>query len=80
MAYDVRSYQSLGPLYKLLSTINADSPTEHDIKTVEQTLLEAIASTKDAATDLSFRLQTDEAINGGRAATLKVREMLRQQW
>lgn len=80
MAYDVHSYHSLGPLYKLLTNINADSPTEQDLKTVEQTLLEAIASTKDAATDLSFRLQTDEAINGGRTATLKVREMLRQQW
>ena len=80
MAYDVRSYQSLGPLYKLLTNINPDSPTENDIEIVEQTLLEAIASTKDAATDLSFRLQTEEALNGGRAATLKVRELLRQQW
>ncbi len=80
MAYDVRSYQSLGPLYKLLANIDADSPTEKDMEIVEQTLTEAINSTKNAATDLSFRLQTDEARNGGRAATIKVREMLRQQW
>ncbi|MEK4670610.1 biotin-independent malonate decarboxylase subunit beta [Niallia sp. FSL R7-0271] len=80
MAYDVRSYQSLGPLYKLLANIDADSPTEKDMEIIEQTLTEAINSTKNAATDLSFRLQTDEARNGGRAATIKVREMLRQQW
>jgi len=80
MAYDVRSYQSLGPLYKLLANIDADSPTEKDMEIVEQTLTEAINSTKNVATDLSFRLQTDEARNGGRAATIKVREMLRQQW
>ncbi|MCM3030935.1 biotin-independent malonate decarboxylase subunit beta [Niallia sp. MER 6] len=80
MAYDVRSYQSIGPLYKLLANIDADAPTEKDMEIVEQTLTEAINSTKNAATDLSFRLQTDEARNGGRAATIKVREMLRQQW
>ncbi|WP_272928110.1 hypothetical protein [Bacillus sp. USDA818B3_A] len=41
---------------------------------------EAIDSIKDAPTDLSFRLQTKEALSGGRGATLKVRELFLKQW
>lgn len=80
MAYDVRSYRSLGALYQLLSDIDADRPTGKDIEKVEQALFEAIESTKGTARDLSFRLQTKEALEGGRAATIKVRELLRKQW
>jgi malonate decarboxylase beta subunit len=80
MAYDVRSYSTLGALYKLLSNIDADKPTIEEIELIEQALLEAIESTKGAADDLSFRLQTPEALTGGRAATIKVRELLRKQW
>lgn len=80
MAYDVNSYSTLGPLYKLLSGIEADEPQAADIATVEQTIMEAIESTIDAPRDLSFRYQTEEALSGGRAATLKVRQVLRDQW
>ncbi|MCM3698715.1 biotin-independent malonate decarboxylase subunit beta [Paenibacillus macerans] len=80
MAYDVRSYSTLGPLYRLLSGIQADDPQSGDVATVEQTISEAIASTKDAPRDLSFRLETKEALAGGRAATLKVRKALSEQW
>ncbi|MHA6530133.1 biotin-independent malonate decarboxylase subunit beta [Paenibacillus sp. BAC0078] len=80
MAYDVNSYSTLGPLYKLLSGIAADEPQAGDLAAVEQIILEAIESTKGAPRDLSFRLQTKEALAGGRAATLKVRSVLRGQW
>ncbi|MGZ7441442.1 biotin-independent malonate decarboxylase subunit beta [Paenibacillus sp. TH7-28] len=80
MAYDVRSYSTLGPLYRLLSGIQADDPQSGDVATVEQTISEAIDSTKDAPRDLSFRLETKEALAGGRAATLKVRKALSEQW
>ncbi|MEK4007642.1 biotin-independent malonate decarboxylase subunit beta [Paenibacillus sp. FSL H3-0333] len=80
MAYDVNSYSTLGPLYTLLSGIEADEPQAGDIATVEQTIVEAIGSTQGAPRDLSFRLQTDEALAGGRLATLKVRSLLREQW
>lgn len=80
IAYDVRSYSTLGPLYRLLSGIQADDPQSGDVATVEQTISEAIASTKDAPRDLSFRLETKEALAGGRAATLKVRKALSEQW
>ncbi|ULT58812.1 biotin-independent malonate decarboxylase subunit beta [Neobacillus drentensis] len=80
MAYDVRSYRTLGALYKLVSTINPDQPTEENIEEIEQILVEAINSTKGTVTDLSFRLNTKEALAGGRAATIKVRERLSEQW
>ncbi|MEH7086854.1 biotin-independent malonate decarboxylase subunit beta [Neobacillus drentensis] len=80
MAYDVRGYSTLGALYKLVSNINPDQPTEQDIEEIEQTLVEAINSTKGTVTDLSFRLTTKEALAGGRAATIKVRELLKEQW
>lgn len=80
MAYDVRSYSTLGPLYRLLSGIQADAPQSADVATVEQTISEAIDSTKGAPRDLSFRLETKEALAGGRAATLKVRKALSEQW
>lgn len=80
MAYDVRSYSTLGPLYRLLSGIQADDPQSGDVATVEQTISEAIDSTKDAPRDLSFRLETKEALAGGRTATLKVRKTLSEQW
>ncbi|RRJ65761.1 biotin-independent malonate decarboxylase subunit beta [Paenibacillus oralis] len=80
MAYDVRSYSTLGPLYRLLAGIQADDPQRGDVATVEQTISEAIDSTKDAPRDLGFRLETKEALAGGRAATLKVRKALSEQW
>ncbi|MED4226496.1 biotin-independent malonate decarboxylase subunit beta [Neobacillus cucumis] len=80
MAYDVRSYRTLGALYKLVATINPDQPTEQDIEEIEQIVVEAINSTKSTVTDLSFRLTTKEALAGGRAATIKVRERLKEQW
>ena len=80
MAYDVRSYSTLGALYKLVSNIKPDQPTEQNIEEIEHTLVEAINSAKGTVTDLSFRLQTKAALAGGRAATIKTRELLKEQW
>jgi len=80
MAYDVQSYSTLGALYKLVSNINPDQPTEQNIEEIEQTVVEAINSTKGTVTDLSYRLKTKEALAGGRTATIKVRELLKEQW
>ncbi|MEC0234208.1 biotin-independent malonate decarboxylase subunit beta [Paenibacillus kribbensis] len=80
MAYDVRSYSTLGALYSLLSGIQADDPQNSDVAIVERTISEAIESTKGAPRDLSFRLQTKEALAGGRTATNNVRQALSEQW
>ncbi|WP_179033252.1 biotin-independent malonate decarboxylase subunit beta [Paenibacillus kribbensis] len=80
MAYDVRSYSTLGALYSLLGGIQADDPQNSDVAIVERTISEAIESTKGAPRDLSFRLQTKEALAGGRTATNNVRQALLEQW
>ncbi|KJD46105.1 biotin-independent malonate decarboxylase subunit beta [Paenibacillus terrae] len=80
MAYDVRSYSTLGALYQMLSGIHADDPQSSDVAIVEKTVSEAIESTKGAPRDLSFRLQTKEAMAGGRTATRGVRDALLEQW
>ncbi|WP_226000223.1 biotin-independent malonate decarboxylase subunit beta [Paenibacillus sp. BJ-4] len=80
MAYDVRSYSTLGALYQMLSGIHADDPQSSDVAIVERTISEAIESTKGAPRDLSFRLQTKEAMAGGRTATRNVRHALLEQW
>ncbi|QDY83825.1 biotin-independent malonate decarboxylase subunit beta [Paenibacillus polymyxa] len=80
MAYDVRSYSTLGALYQMLSGIHADDPQSSDVAIVERTISEAIESTKGAPHDLSFRLQTKEALAGGRTATNNVRKALLEQW
>lgn len=80
MAYDVRSYSTLGALYQMLSGIHADDPESSDVAIVEKAISEAIESTKGAPRDLSFRLQTKEAMAGGRTATRSVRDALLEQW
>lgn len=80
MAYDVRSYKTLGALYQLVECINADKPSTEDVNHIELIIQEAITSTKGKLNDLSFRLQTKEALEGGRTATNQVRQLMKEQW
>jgi malonate decarboxylase gamma subunit len=75
MAYDIRSYASLGLLWKLVAPANADAPDQHDIALVRDALEAALADIVDAPRDLSGRL-------GGphRSASRRVRDMLQTQW
>lgn len=76
MAYDVRNYASLGLLWRLLTLDDADAPTGADLAQVRETLLAAladIAATPDRG--LTGRLDADN-----RAASRRVRELMRDQW
>lgn len=76
MAYDVRNYASLGLLWRLLTLDDADAPTGADLAQVRETLLAAladIAATPDRG--LVGRLDADN-----RAASRRVRELMRDQW
>lgn len=79
MAYDIDSYTTLGSVHELIDNINAESPTLKDIQNVQYKLLEAIKDVRKGLTDLSMRLSTDNALVG-RKASIKVREMLIEQW
>ena len=80
MAYDIRSFEKLGALFALMSGINADSPGISDRETVFSKLVEAIEDTKNSPSDLSSRLNTSFAREGGRAASILVRKKLAEQW
>ncbi|CAN7426161.1 biotin-independent malonate decarboxylase subunit gamma [Pseudoduganella sp. LjRoot289] len=76
MAYDIRNYASLGLLWRLLSPAAPDAPAGADVAMVR-------ASLDDALADIAASGQCGLAgrLNGPhRAASRKVRELLRQQW
>jgi malonate decarboxylase gamma subunit len=76
MAYDIHSYASLGLLWKLLKVNNADAPTAADQSLVEKALQAAFDDIRaDPSRGLGSRLRSEH-----RAASVKVRQALREQW
>jgi malonate decarboxylase gamma subunit len=73
MAYDIDSYASLGLLWETLSVEQIEQPTADDLLRVNECLKQAISDV--SSTDLSNRLGAKN-----RAASSKVRELLRAQW
>jgi malonate decarboxylase gamma subunit len=73
MAYDIDSYASLGLLWETLSVQQIEQPTADDLSSVNECLKQAIGDV--VSTDLSNRLGAKN-----RAASSKVRELLRAQW
>jgi malonate decarboxylase gamma subunit len=75
MAYDIDSYASLGLLWESLSVSEIEQPSEADLSSVQHCLLAAIKDTRAGSKDLKSRLGASN-----RAASSKVRELLREQW
>jgi len=75
MAYDIDSYAGLGLLWETLSVSQIEQPSTADITSVQECLMAAIKDTQASGNDLSSRLGAPN-----RAASSKVRELLRAQW
>lgn len=75
MAYDIRTYNSLGLLYQLLTIDHVEDASKQDIALVEQTIKNAIKDTLKQGPDLSDRLKAKN-----RHYSLWVREKMRAQW
>ena len=75
MAYDIDSYASLGLLWESLSVSQIEQPTQGDVSSVRECLIAAINDVKPGDTGLGSRLGAPN-----RAASAKVRELLRAQW
>ena len=76
MAYDVKSYASLGLLWQTLRVAQPDAPSALDLAQVQGSLQAALVDIRaDPQRDLSSRLGAPH-----RQASAKVREVLRQQW
>jgi malonate decarboxylase gamma subunit len=79
MAYDIRSYDKLGLLHKLIEGVEADAPRGIDVDRVRAELLSAIADARAGAPDLVCRLASPAA-RKTRAASIEVRRRLAEQW
>jgi malonate decarboxylase gamma subunit len=75
MAYDIDSYASLGLLWETLSVEQIEQPTAADLARVTECLYQAIGDVAAGDRDLSGRLGA-----ANRAASSKVRQLLRAQW
>ncbi|QBE66595.1 biotin-independent malonate decarboxylase subunit gamma [Pseudoduganella lutea] len=76
MAYDIGSYASLGLLWKVLRPSSAATPSADDVALVRTTLEAALADiAAEPERDLSGRFDGEH-----RAASRRVRELLRTQW
>jgi malonate decarboxylase gamma subunit len=75
MAYDIESYASLGLLWETLSVEQIEQPTAGDVERVTECLNQAINEVAASGRDLSSRLGATN-----RAASSKVRQLLRAQW
>lgn len=75
MAYDIDSYASLGLLWDSLEVPSIDAPGEADVAQVQASLCRALDDIAGAPRDLRGRLGA-----ANRAASSRVRELLREQW
>jgi malonate decarboxylase beta subunit len=80
MAYDIKSYSTLGTLEELVSGIDGAAPKAEDIENIKEKLSKAIEVTRTSGIrDLSNRLTSEKALTG-RAAGIKVRSRLKEEW
>ena len=75
MAYDIDSYASLGLLWETLSVAQIEQPTADDVSRVQACLAQALADIGADDRDLAGRLGAPN-----RAASARVRQLLREQW
>lgn len=79
MAYDIRHYATLGLLDKLLDVENPDEPTSHDLDAARDAIAEGIRKgRRQFAENGAQTLDRFGAPN--RAASQRVRELMRTQW
>jgi malonate decarboxylase beta subunit len=79
LSYDVRDWATLGFCDGLLTVDNADVPTEGDVHAVAQAIAAAVIRARSGPTDLSNRLESDDA-KKNRNASRAVRDTLARQW
>lgn len=75
MVYDIANFAKLGLLENLLDIADPSSPTEAETALVIQTVTDAIEKARTSPVSLDNRLGSPH-----RAATSKVRDMMREQW
>lgn len=81
MAYDIRSFETLGALHELLPEIDADQPEEEQVSRVKHSIESAIADILQSDdSSLRIRLTSPKALEKGRKASNDVRNAIEAQW
>ncbi|MDV2685964.1 biotin-independent malonate decarboxylase subunit beta [Alkalihalophilus lindianensis] len=79
MAYDIGSFATLGTLDELIKDVQADQPTNDQVKRIEEKISSTIDLVRMSQHDFSHRLKSDMAVEN-RVASIKVRKLLKEQW
>lgn len=79
IAYDIRSYSTIGSLHELIEGVNADNPTKDQINTIKDKLNKAVLDVRKNPNGLKERLTSAQS-QVGRAASIKVRKRLEEEW
>jgi len=79
LSYEIRAFARFGVLHELIEGVNADTPTETDIKKVKAALQRTIADAHVGSRALENRLTSPEATQT-RKASIEVRRLLTAQW
>ncbi|GAB3838858.1 biotin-independent malonate decarboxylase subunit beta [Dactylosporangium cerinum] len=79
LSYDVRQWATLGFCDGLLPVTDADHPTDADVRGVAEAVRAAADDARTGPTDLSRRLDSDQA-RTARKASRAVRDALTAQW
>lgn len=79
LAFDARTWSSLGLCEPLIEGVSADDPGPEDVEAVRRRLSEAISAARNSPRDLSGRLDSEGA-RESRRASIAVREKLAEQW
>ena len=79
LSYDVRQWATLGFCDGLLAVTDADHPTDADVRGVAEAVRAAARDARTGPTDLSRRLDSDQA-KTVRKASRAVRDALAAQW
>lgn len=79
LSYDIRDYAKLGILHELLHVESPLQPTQTDIVTVTQAIVNAIDDARKGPVDLGVRLRSDAA-KEARKVGIAARLLMEEQW
>jgi biotin-independent malonate decarboxylase gamma subunit len=79
LSYDIHDFAKLGILHKLLHVEDPDKPSQATVSQVQTELIDAVADARGGSTDLSNRIESENAREWRRAGRA-ARALMKEQW
>jgi biotin-independent malonate decarboxylase gamma subunit len=79
LSYDIHDFAKLGILHKLLHVEDPDKPSQATVSQVQTELIDAVADARAGSTDLSNRIESENAREWRRAGRA-ARALMKEQW